>query len=157
MSDAIQKVSYSHDGMIDMLIANPSMTNRQLALRFGYSEVWISRVKSSDAFKARFAERKKELVDPVLVETIEEKMDAVIHQGLDNLAEAMERNRDPEMALKAVDIVAKARGFGARVQQGPAIQQTFVVAMPQAVDSVDAWQAQHQPTPVVYATPEEKK
>lgn len=156
-NNAIEKVSYSHDGMIDVILANPSITNRQLALRFGYTEVWISRVKSSDAFKARLAERKKELVDPILVETIEHKLDATINQGLDILQEKMEQTRDPELASKVVDITLKARGFGARVQQGPVINQQFVVAMPPAVDSVDAWQAQHQQLATPVTPAEEQK
>lgn len=145
--DAIQKVSYSHDGMIDMILANPTMTNRQLAARFGYTETWISRVKSSDAFKARFAERKKEIVDPILEETIETKFDATINMGLDIIQEKLEATRDPELAARVVDIAAKARGFGAR-NVGPVVQTNFVVAMPPAAPDPAAWQAQYAPKTV---------
>lgn len=146
MTDAIQKVSYSHDGMIDIMLANPQITNRQLAAKFGYTETWISRVKSSDAFKARFAERKKEIVDPILEETIETKFDATINMGLDIIQERLEATRDPELAAKVVDIAAKARGFGAR-NTGPVVQTNFVVAMPQAETSPEAWSAKYSPKP----------
>ena len=38
----VQKVSYSHDAMIDLMIAEPRITQTQLAAKFGYSVGWVS-------------------------------------------------------------------------------------------------------------------
>lgn len=145
-SNAIVKVSYTHDAMIDLIIANPAIKQGQIATYFGYTQAWVSRVMSSDAFKARLQERKAEIVDPVLTMSLEEKFDAIIHQSMDVIAKSLENQADPDVALKAMDIAAKARGFGAR-DRGPVLNQTFVVAMPEPAKSVEDWSAKHTPAP----------
>ena len=69
---AIQRVKYTHDALIDMIIANPAVSQGQLATAFGYTQGWLSRVMNSDAFQARLAARKMEVVDPQLVLSIDE-------------------------------------------------------------------------------------
>ena len=60
------KIRYSHDGMIDMIVAEPWISQNELALRFGYTASWVSTIMTSDAFKAKLELRKDEIVDPVL-------------------------------------------------------------------------------------------
>lgn len=148
--NAIVKVSYSHDAMIDLIIANPAIKQGQIAAKFGYTQAWVSRVMSSDAFKARLQERKAEIVDPVLTATLEEKFDALIHQSMDVIADTLaQQPNNTDLAVKSLEIAARARGFGARDKQSPVVQNNFVVAMPAPAQSIDDWAAKHTPQPVI--------
>lgn len=137
---AIARVKYTHDALIDAMIANPAAKQGQLAKLFGYTESWISRIVNSDAFQARLAARKADIVDPVLTMTIDEKLKGLASQSLDILAEKLELTRSPDLAYKAAELSLKAAGYGAR-QQNVAVQQNFVVALPAKAASVEEWEA----------------
>ena len=141
-STAIARVSYSHDAMIDMLIANPAISQGQLAQNFGYTQAWVSRVVNSDAFLARLAERKCDLVDPSIALTLDEKFRALANQSLDILVDKLSVSKSPDMALKALELSSKALGYGAR-QANLNVQQNFVVAMPQKHATPETWAEQH--------------
>lgn len=139
------KVSYTHDAMIDTIIANPRISQGELAALFGYTQPWVSQIMSSDAFKAALRARAREVVDPVLVASIEERYEAATRQALDiahtKLAQGNER-----FALKMID--AGARLLSAR-KQGVAIQNNFVVQVPCKAPSAEEWAATHGPPQVV--------
>src|ERR1700688_3901505 len=65
-SKGICQVRYTHDDMVDTIIANPVITQNELAARYGYTASWISQVITSDAFQARLHERKDQLTDPTI-------------------------------------------------------------------------------------------
>lgn len=139
---AIARVSYTHDAMIDLLIANPSITNNALAEAFGYTPAWVSRIKNSDAFQNRLAARKADLVDPELTLTIEEKLAHVAHRGLDILAEKLEGPASiipMDTAMRAVEISSRALGYGARGAGQTNVQNNFVVALPGKAPSETVW------------------
>lgn len=138
----ITRVRYTHDAMIDVLIQHPWITQKALAQHFGYSEQWVSRIMCSDAFQARLALRKEELIDPTLLDTIETRFKALAMQSLDILAEKLALSKNPDTALKALDIAQKAMGFGARAQNVN-VQQNFVVAMPEKSTSSADWAQEH--------------
>lgn len=137
-ASAIARVKYTHDAMIDQLIANPGISQGQLATSFGYTQAWVSRVLNSDAFQARLAERKDELVDPVITMTLEEKFKALADLSLQVVTEKLTLSRDANIGLEALKITAKALGYGAR-KDNVAIQQNFVVALPGKAPSTEAW------------------
>lgn len=113
----IQKVSYSHDFMIDLIIADPCITQDRLAKHFGYTPGWISQIIASDAFQARLAERKDELVDPTIRATIDDHFKALVTRSLAILREKLDKPAaevPPNLALKALEIGSKALGYGAR-------------------------------------------
>lgn len=139
---AIARVRYSHDSMIDMIIANPAIAQNDLAAAYGYTVAWVSRVMNSDAFQARLAERKTEIVDPVLVASIDEKLRALASKSLDIVMEKLIVTQNMDTALKAVEITTKALGYGAR-QNNVAVQNNFVVAMPQQAKSEGEWIQAH--------------
>lgn len=140
---SIARVKYSHDAMIDMLIANPDVKQGELAQQFGYTQAWVSRVMNSDAFLARLATRKGDLVDPSIALTLDEKFRALANQSLDVIMEKLTVTKNPDTALKALELSSKALGYGAR-QQNLNVQQNFVVAMPTKVQSPEDWAAMHQ-------------
>lgn len=137
-ADAIARVHYSHDAMIDLMIANPAVTQNALAKHFGYSVPWVSRIVNSDAFNARLAERKTEMVDPSILMSIEEKFKALADQSMAIVAEKLAVTKDPKMAMEALELSSKALGYGAR-SANVQMQANFVVAMPQKAASTQAW------------------
>ena len=141
---AIARVRYTHDAMIDLLIANPAISQGEVAKHFGYTQGWVSRITNSDAFQARLAERKTELVDPSIVATIDEKMRALASKSLDVVLEKLTVTQNPDTALKALEITSKALGYGAR-QQNLNVQQNFVVALPPKAVDAESWVSAHGP------------
>lgn len=139
----IQKTRYSHEAMIDIIVAEPTIKQNELATRFEKSVGWISRIIGSDAFQAALAKRREELTDPFLVATIEERFKGLAMQSLDVIVEKLESSKNADLAMKALDISSKALGFGARAPSGSGNVTNFVVQLPaKAADSAD-WSANH--------------
>lgn len=145
---AIARVRYTHDSMIDMLIANPALSQNEIAEAYGFTTAWVSRVMNSDAFQARLAARKADIVDPALVMSIEEKLRTVASKGLDKLIDHLHFGAKPEFVLEATNVAVKALGYGAR-QQNVNVQQNFVVALPQKIASEADWAAKNGPGAVL--------
>ena len=110
--------------------------------QFGYTQGWLSRVMNSDAFQARLAARKTEVVDPQLVLSIDEKLRALASKSLDVVLDKLAVTQNPDTALKALEVTSKALGYGAR-QQNLNVQQNFVVALPPKAASAEEWVAAH--------------
>lgn len=127
--DGVVKVSYSHEAMIDAMIAHPAIAGWELARMFGYTESWISRIRSSNAFRERLRERAQEMVDPVLLATIEENFDAMVARSQEILLEKLSEPSqavDPQLALQCAALGAKATGrggFGAKVLPQPVARE----------------------------------
>lgn len=139
---AIDRVKYSHDAMIDMLIVNPGIAQGDLARHFGYTQPWVSRIMNSDAFLARLAQRKADIVDPGIAATVDEKLRAVASKSLDVVLQKLELTPTFEQALAAGEMAGKALGYGAR-QQNLNVQQNFVVALPTKTASASEWASQY--------------
>lgn len=122
-SGGIRKVSYSHDAMIDQIIADPCVSQGTLASMFGYTQGWVSQVISSDAFQARLAARKDEIVDPTLRMTVEERIKSLVVRSLEILHEklALPAQQVPNsLVLKALELGAKGLGLGGNAPPAPA-------------------------------------
>lgn len=112
---AVAKIRYSHDAMIDQIIAAPAISQGQLAAMFGYTQAWVSQIIATDAFQARLAERKDELVDPAIRASIEERFRALVQRSLEVLQQKLSKPADEVsdmLALKASELGAKALGIG---------------------------------------------
>ena len=117
---AIKKVNYSHEAMIDMILVNPMISQNELAARFGYSASWVSTVMASDAFKAQFAKRAAETVDPVMMATIKEQFEGLVLRSLEIMREKLARpaSQIPDnLALRSFELTTRAAGYGARIEQ----------------------------------------
>lgn len=139
---AIDRVKYTHDAMVDLIIATPGIKQNDLAKHFGYTVPWVSRIINSDAFQARLAVRKADIIDPSLVLSIDERLKAVANRSLDIVLEKLEATQSLDAAMKMVDITTKALGYGARASN-VAVQQNFVVAMPAKAADASAWAMEH--------------
>lgn len=116
----VAKVNYSHKDMIDFIIANPGITQRDLAKRYGYTEGWISNVMASDAWQSALAARRAEICDPVLVATVEERFRGVTLLSLERLKQKLEAPQvSDQVVLRAVELGAKALGVGGNAPPAP--------------------------------------
>lgn len=140
----LQKVRYSHEAMIDVLLTEPTITQAELARRFERSQSWISIVMGSDAFQGALAKRRDDVMNPEIIASLEDRYRGLADQSLRILSEKLEASRNPDLALKSLEISGKALGFGAR-SSGPTQNNQFVIHLP--VKSVDAasWAAEHTP------------
>ncbi len=116
----LDKINYSHQDMIDYIIANPRISQGQLAARYGYTQGWISNVMASDAWKSAMAARRTELVDPVLTATITERFEGITRLSLERLQQKLEAPQvSDQIVLKAVELGAKALGVGGNAPPPP--------------------------------------
>ena len=116
------KLNYSHDAMIDLLIANPGISQNEVARRFGYSASWVSTIMSTDAFQSRFAERKDEIVDPAIRATVEEHFKGAVARSLEIIRHKLSKPADQvgdNLVLRTLEISSRALGYGARKDPPP--------------------------------------
>jgi len=136
---AIAKVRYTHDAIIDAILANPAISQGEIAREFGFTQTWVSIVVNSDAFKSRLAERKAELTDPKLQATINERLDGLANRALDRLAERLD---SPTAQLKTMEIVAIAKlavGDKANRPSTPSGPNLYVVNIPPPAQNSSQW------------------
>src|SRR6478752_9748015 len=88
----LKKCRYTHDAMVDAIIANPGISEIELGEMFGYSKQWVSRLMCSDAFQARLAVRKGEIIDPKLTATVAERIRGVAMRSLEVIMDNLEAN-----------------------------------------------------------------
>jgi len=122
---AIQKISYTHEAMIDLLVGNPGISQGELASYFGYTPAWISTIMASDAFKEKLAARREDLIDPIIRVTMEDRFQAVVTRSLEVLQEKLEQPHTAvpdQLALQAAALGARALGKGGFGGGGAAVQ-----------------------------------
>lgn len=139
-----KQVSYTHDAMIDLIIAHPMISQDEIARYFGYSVPWVSVIFNSDAFLARMAARKEELVDPTLVASLDERFRQMATVSMEIVLTKLQTTKDSKLAMAALELSAKALGMGAR-QSNVTVQNSFVVEMPVKAQSDVEWASAHQP------------
>lgn len=111
----LAKTHYTHAAMADMILANPRISQRELAAHFGYTESWISIVINSDAFQAMLADRKSEVVDPLLRRDVEEAIKGLVSKSVEILRDKLASpNSNTDLALEVFKSATKAAGYGAR-------------------------------------------
>lgn len=128
------KLNYSHDAMIDAMLANPAITLDELSAMFSRSRGWISTIRHSDAFMARMEFRRQMLVDPLVKDAIDERLmgsseraKALLHRSLEVLQEKLEgpaASIPDNLALRAAEFGAKTLGLGGNAPQAPAAPPT---------------------------------
>lgn len=109
------KVRYTHEDCINRILAEPTISQNTLAELYGYTPGWMSIIVNSDAFQARLAERRAELVDPILQVTINERFKALTIRSLEVLQEKLAKPADfvpDKLALEAAALGARSLGIG---------------------------------------------
>lgn len=146
--DAIAKINYSHDAMVDMIIANPGITQNALAAHFGYTAPWVSMIVNSDAFRERLAERKDDVVDPVLRMTLEERIRGAVDISLQVIQQKLLATENLNAAIRVLEHGSRALGYGARPNV-PVQVSTYVAIVPPKSLSAGEWQQTHAPSQAV--------
>lgn len=109
------KLNYTHDAMIDLILCEPAISQNDVARRFGYSPAWVSTIMTSDAFRARLAERREELIDPVVRARAEVNLKAMILRSQEVIMEKLNaptHQISDGLALRAFEISTRAAGLG---------------------------------------------
>lgn len=104
---------YTHDGMIQLIVDNPTWTHKQYAAHFGQTPGWFSSVLASDNFQQRLDLRRDEVADPSLTATLEERFRALTLRSLSVLQVMLDNPKVQDATvLKAAEIGIKALGLG---------------------------------------------
>lgn len=112
----VAKVNYTHEALADLILANPAVTQNELAGHFGYTAGWVSQVIASDSFQSFLAERKDKIIDPLLRGAIEESMKGLVLQSMARLREKLDANPSDQLALEVLKNSSRALGYGARLE-----------------------------------------
>lgn len=110
-----QRINNAADALIDLIIAKPGATNEELGAVLGRTKQWVSLVKNSGLFKERLHLRKTELVDPLLIQSVEDRMQALTDRSLEILQEKLAQPAavvPDSLALAAAQLGAKGMGLG---------------------------------------------
>jgi hypothetical protein len=113
---AIQKLRYSHEAMIEMIVAEPSVQQNELARRFGMTASWISTVINSDAFQVKLHERMGETWGELSV-SMQDQMKGLMARSMEILRAKLDThhtNVPDQLALRTVELTSRALGYGAR-------------------------------------------
>lgn len=111
----LERVSYTHDAMIDLVLQNPMISQNEIAAHFGYTASWVSIIFNSDAFQARLAARKEEIVDPLVRGKVEEAIKGLVSRSVEILRDKLDGpNTNTDLALEVFKASTKAAGYGAR-------------------------------------------
>jgi hypothetical protein len=146
MKSVAPKCEYTHEAMADYILTHPGCQQVDIAKHFGRTRSWISVIMNSDSFQALFEARRKEVVDPTVIASIEEKLKATAQMSLDIILEKLDSTRSTDLALKALELSSRSLGYGA-AKTGGGNQFNFVVALPGKAQNADDWAAAHRPGP----------
>lgn len=124
----IAKVGYTHEAMADLILANPSISQGELATHFKVTPGWISQILASDAFQAYIAERKEKIMDPLLRGAIEESMKGLVLQSMERLREKLAANPSDNLVMEVFKNSSRALGYGARLEVSGNINHTHGLA-----------------------------
>lgn len=108
--------------MIDQILANPGISQNDLAKMFGYTPSWISTVMASDAFQMQLEARRQELVDPIVRDQVRMRMESLVNRSLEVLTEKLARPVEEisdQMALRSYEVATRAAGYGVKQQDSP--------------------------------------
>lgn len=132
----------AHNLIIDALLADPGATTKALANETGYSRGWISRILQSDSFQAKLAERTAHVIDPLVMQKIEDRMKGMASLALEILEEKLVASENKDLALEVLAATTKGLGLGQQ-KQGPLVAASFVVHVPAKIANAQDWAAQH--------------
>jgi hypothetical protein len=114
MSGQLTRLTYTHDAMVDLIIQAPTVTTKELGELFGYSAGWVARVIASDAFQARIAERKAQLIDPQITQSLNERLKGVAIHAVDLIGQKLDSEQSASYAIDALGLATSAMGLGKR-------------------------------------------
>jgi len=139
------QLTYTHKAMMDLILANPTMPMEDLAEHFGVSKAWAKKVTMSDAFQGLLDKRREEIINPIIAESVTEKIRGLTTNTLDVLNSRVESG-----VVKTTELIEIARigmtSMGLLDMSEKTVNNNqFVVAMPNKVADADEWAKQVNP------------
>lgn len=127
----LQRISHTHDQIIDWLLANPWEPQSICAAHFRFTEPWLSTLIHSDLFQAKLQSRQEAVFGEVML-SVKDRITALAHDSLRRLQEKVASCDDVDQLVSASELAVKALGFGPQVGrpsvQVNVLQQTNVVS-----------------------------
>lgn len=112
----IQKLRYSHEAMIDLIVAQPWISQNDLAAHFGMSPSWVSTVICSDIFQSKLAERRDKLVDPEVRASLKTQFAGLLSRSMEILRHKLDQTPDrvpDQLAVQVAKMAGQSLGYGA--------------------------------------------
>lgn len=121
--------TYSHEAMVELMVAERSWNYRKLAKYWGRDASWFMQILASDSFQLALDPYRHLITDPTITATLDERFRALTLRSLDVLQDKLDgKDVADYTVLKSAELGVKALGMG---QVEPQVQQ-------QAVGGVDA-------------------
>jgi hypothetical protein len=114
-----QKLTTTHEAILNWLVANPGRSLKEGADLFGYTQSWFSTMVNSDLFQAELAKRQADFRGR-LNATLTQRLQTVAHVALDKLATMVEGSEDKDFVLEVSDKVLHRLGFAPQSNRNPA-------------------------------------
>jgi hypothetical protein len=134
----IKSMNSAHDQILDLVLASPCMTLRELSAATGYTPCWLSQVIRSDIFQAEYS-RRREGVEVAIFQPINEKLQAIAHLAIDRMEGLLQRAEDPDTVIDAFDKVMHRTGYAPNSNKSPAgmnIQQNNFFATKEDLERI---------------------
>jgi len=128
----IKEMRPTHEGVLDLVLANPHQTLENLGLATGYSPAWLSQMMRSDCFRAAYDARRGDIEAQVMM-PLQAKLAAVAELAIDKVSADLLASKDKEHNLDAFDKIMHAAGYAPNSKSAgaaPAIgvqNNTFIV------------------------------
>jgi len=99
----IKDLKWTHELAIDLMLEHPDWGQAELGEYFGHTQTWICMIVGSDAFQAKLAERRAEILNPEVVAEIEERFRALANHSIARLHKKLENpNASDNLVLMSV-------------------------------------------------------
>lgn len=144
-NEAIKKLSWWHESIIDWMLLNPDQDLGVCALFFNVGQPWLSRIVNSQLFKTRLAYRRQNHAEAIS-HSVLEKCESLADLTLETLLERVAAERDSislgelrdttELALSAIGYGVKGRQPSTPPQ---AAVQINIVSPESIVQAQQAW------------------
>lgn len=106
-----RSASQIHQAIADLRLANPEMSQGDIAQRLGYTQTWVSMVECSDSFKAYFAGRRAEFEKGIVEDmrdTIRSRANRILARAHQIIEDSLNRGDVGfNTAVRAGDHIAK--------------------------------------------------
>lgn len=121
IGDGSNRLNYKYEAIIDFMLAHPCMSRGEIAHKLGYTQAWFSTLVNSDAFRARYSERRQEMEEE-LVDRHVARLHSLAEKAAERVNEALEPGEDkpvdPRYALDVHSRVLANLGFGVKPTNG---------------------------------------
>jgi hypothetical protein len=135
-----KRYRYWYDNIIDILLAEPHLSQKEIALKLGRHAATIGMIMNSDLFRARY-EQRRSAKSLALQETLNGKLTATATLALEITEEVLRKKRDQVPLGELVDVADKALarlGYGPKVQSSSAqvVVNNATVVAPVSADEL---------------------